>query len=226
MALLEQLSRGIKVVQAKRGKSIRTRLPPILRVLRGAWLTGNNMDAYDVAMLWAACSLCFFGFFRSGELISPSDLLFQDIAFNDIGKPSIMQVHLKASKTDPFRTGVDVYVGKTNNDLCPLTAMVHYLSMRGGGDGPLFVYRNGRFLTRESLVVRIRDALNSSGIDASNYSGHRFRSGAATTALQAGVSDAAIQMLGRWRSDAYKRYIKTPRDQLAAFSMHLVQSVY
>lgn len=67
-------------------------------------------------------------------------------------------------------------------------------------------------------MVRIRDALDSSGMDVSKYSGHRFRSGAATTALQAGIGDATIQMLGQWKSEAYKRYIKTPGDQLAAFS--------
>ena len=76
---------------------------------------------------------------------------------------------------------------RTGNDLCPITAMVCYLSMHGGGDGLLFLYNDGRFLTRESLVACIREALSSSGIDVSNYSGHSFRSGTATTALQAGV---------------------------------------
>ena len=151
------------------------------------------------------------------EIMSPSetrydsseDLLFRDIAFNEIRDPSVMRVHLKASKTDPFRTGVDVYVGKIGNDLCPITVIVQYLAKRGGGDGPLFVYRNGKFLTRESLVACIRDALGSVGVDVSRYSGHSFsRSGAATTALQAGVSDTTIQMLGWWRSDTYKRYIQ------------------
>jgi site-specific recombinase XerD len=45
-------------------------------------------------------------------------------------------------------------------------------------------------------VVQIRDALSSSGLDASKYSSHSFRSGTATTALEAGIGDATIQMLG------------------------------
>ena len=100
----------------------------------------------------------FFGFFWSGELISPSEdhfdsaehLSFVDIAVNDRDNPTILRVHLKASKTDPFRSGVDVFVGKTGNDLCPVTAMVNYLARRGSRDGALFAYQNGRFLTRES----------------------------------------------------------------------------
>ena len=53
MAKLEQLLRGIKVVQAKKGKGSKSRLPitpRILQMLRGAWLTGNGVDPYDAAM--------------------------------------------------------------------------------------------------------------------------------------------------------------------------------
>ena len=232
MARLEQVLRGIKIVRAKRGEMSRTRLPitpAILRLLRKAWLSAN--PSYDSVMLWAVCSLCFFGFFRSGELTSSSEvhsdpdehLTFADVAVNDRDNPTILRVHLKTSKTDPFRSGVDVFVGKTGNDLCPVTAMVNYLARRGSRDGALFAYEDGRFLTRESLIVQVRDALSASGLDASKYSGHSFRSGAATTALEAGISDAAIQMLGRWKSDAYKRYIKTPKDQLATFSAQLAK---
>ena len=113
--------RGIKVVQAKKGQGSKMHLPitpPIMQVLKGAWLTGTNMNTWDAVMLWAACSLCLlnFGFFRSGELTAPSEsqydpsenLLFRDIAFDDREQPSILRVHLKASKTDPFQLWVDV----------------------------------------------------------------------------------------------------------------------
>ena len=137
MARLEQVLRGINIVRAKKGKKNRTRLPitkAILRMLKKAWLTAN--PNYDSMMLWVACSLCFFGFFRSGELMSPSEVLcdssehltFADIAVNYRDNPTILRVHLKASKTDPFRSGVD---DKTGNDLCPVAAMVNYLARRG-----------------------------------------------------------------------------------------------
>ena len=42
------------------------------------------------------------------------------------------------------------------------------------------------------------------GIDFVPYSGHSFRSGAATTAAKQGISDATIKMLGRWKSSAYQ----------------------
>jgi len=170
-----------------------------------------------------------YGFFRVGELMSSStssydpetQLTFRDIAIDNVKSPTLLQVHLKASKTDPFREGVDVYVGKSGNDICPISAMSVYLSSRGGQDGPLFLFEDGTFLTKDRFVSAVREALKLIGIDPSKYSGHSFRRGAATTAQSRGISDVTIKMLGRWKSSAYTRYIQTPRSQLAAFSSQL-----
>ena len=74
-------------------------------------------------------------------------------------------------------------------------------------------------MTRERLVSCIRRALSDAGI---GYSGHSFRIGAATTAALAGIEDSTIKMLGRWESSAYQRYLRTPRETLAAVSARLV----
>ena len=65
-------------------------------------------------------------------------------------------------------------------------------------------------MTRPVFVDKIRGLLQEVGIDVSHYAGHSFCIGAATTAAVIGVSDGIIQMLGRWRSDLYTRYIRTP----------------
>ena len=52
--------------------------------------------------------------------------------------------------------------------------------------------------------------LETAGVDASDFSGHSFRIGAATTATSRGVEDNMIKTLGRWESDAYPRCIKIP----------------
>ena len=46
------------------------------------------------------------------------------------------------------------------------------------------------------------------GFDSKSYSGHSFRSGAASSAGKAHVEDHMIKVLGRWKSDSYCRYIK------------------
>ena len=183
-------------------------------------------DEFDGYMLWAVASVCFFGFFREGELTSPTEsqydpdtnLTFSGIAVEDKDTPSMIQIHVQVSKTDPFHVGVDVFIGKAGNDLCPIKAMTKYLSRRGGGAGPLFHFRNGKFLTRSTFVARVMDAMSQQGINPAIYSEHSFRHGAATAAMDRGLGDATIKMFGRGKSEAYTRYIRTPRTQLAAYT--------
>ena len=88
--------------------------------------------------------------------------------------------------------------------------MLRYLSLRGFSSGPLFCWKDGSPLTRPAFVDKVRSILQEAGVDASHYAGHSFRIGPATTAAANGVSEAIIQMLGRWQSDSYTRYIRTP----------------
>ncbi|KAJ1119084.1 hypothetical protein NDU88_007270 [Pleurodeles waltl] len=48
-----------------------------------------------------------------------------------------------------------------------------------------------------------------SGIDSRHYGTHSFRIGAATEAKRMGNSDTAIMGLGRWKSQCFKRYIRS-----------------
>ncbi len=115
-------------------------------------------------MLWAASTLCFFGFLRSGEITVPDDssfndtshLTFEDVAVDRLDSPRMLKVHLKQSKTDPFRLGVDIVVGKVDGPLCPVQAMLSYLGARGGAAGPLFRFQDGRPLTRTRFVSQVR----------------------------------------------------------------------
>ena len=233
MPRLSQVMRGIKSRQAKQGRQTRPRLPitpSILRQLRRVW--DHSAVDFDHIMLWAASTACFFGFMRAGEITLPSQeaydptahLSFNDIAVDDPSSPTVMEIRVKASKTDPFRKGVSLYMGLTNNDLCPIAAMMAYLAIRGNGDGPLFRFNSGQPLTRERFVAKVREALAASGIDQNKYTGHSFRIGAATTAAQCGITDSTIQLLGRWESTAYLLYIRTPRETLAALSAALSMS--
>ena len=53
-----------------------------------------------------------------------------DIAIDSRLSPSVVQVKIKQSKTDPFRQGVHLYLGKTDEDICPITGILPYLAIR------------------------------------------------------------------------------------------------
>ena len=224
---LDYVMRGIKKSEAEKGIQQKTRLPVtpvILHKLRDVWL--SSATCTDAKMMWAACCLCYFGFLRCGEMTVRSNqsydkavhLSVADIAVDDATSPSVLQVRIKESKTDPFRKGVCLFLGRTGSALCPVAAVVDYLCQRGMSPGPLFVFEDGRFLTRQRFVDAVIEALERAGVDQTKYCGHSFRIGAATTAAARGVEDAMIKTLGRWESVAYLQYMKIPRQQLAGYS--------
>ncbi len=203
------------------------RLPITTPILRKMFETLSKRPlTHDNFMLWAACSLCFFGFFRSGEITSPSKSGFQplrhlawgDVSIDDHSSPTLLKVHLKISKCDQLGKGVDVFVGRTGTVLCPVTACLAFISQRGSTAGPFFRFKDGTPLTKSRFSTAIKQSLSQAGLDDSLYSGHSFRIGAPTSAAQAGIEDSTIKALGRWSSAAFLVYVRTPRHQLAQFS--------
>ena len=134
----------------------------------------------------------FFGFMRSGELTIPSatsydegaHLSFNDVAVDCMHNRRILRVYLKASKTDPFRVGVHISLGRTGNTLYPVTAVLHYMVARGRGSGPFFKFEHGTPLMCMKFADKVKEALSLAGVDCTAYSGHSFRTGAATTAAE------------------------------------------
>ena len=145
-----------------------------------------------------------------------------DIAIDSALKPSMIELVLKCSKTDQFGRGARIYLGKTGAELCPVTALLAYVAVRGMEPGPLFRLEDGTPLLKNYVVSRVREALHSLGYDQSCYAGHSFRIGAATTAAAVGIEDSTIQALGRWSSAAFQTYIRLPQQHLASLSKQMV----
>ena len=217
--------RGIARSQSAHARTRLPVTPGIMRKLQGVCISGHLSD-YVSRLLWAACCLGYFGFLRSGEftlpeLSSPPSILASDLEVDCHQKPSIVRVHLRRAKSDPFGRGVSIYVGKTGTSLCPVSALLNFMAVRPQGEGPLFVHEDGSPLTRSHFVQLTKHALRLANMDATGYSGHSFRIGAATAAAAAGVPAHFIKMLGRWQSEAYHAYIRTPRESLASVSQLL-----
>ncbi len=230
---LNQLLRGIKITRGKQGCVPKRKLPITPTILRQVRLVWNEVGHdYDHTLFWAAATTCFFGFMRAGEIAlkvneqfdNSSHLSFADVATDSRSNPTYVQLTLKASKTDPFRSGVNIVLGTTGDDLCPVSALFSYLRKRGSNPGPLFLRENGTPLTCSAFVSQFRLALVKAGYPGSEtrqYSGHSFRAGAASTAAALGMEDSLIKTLGRWESSAYLIYLRLPREDLQSVSRRL-----
>ena len=227
MPRLDYVLKGIKRVQATTVGNRRERLPitpEIMHKLKGVWAT--TCSDPDIKLIWAACCLAFFAFLQVGEMTTPDaksydpgvHLCLSDVAVDNARNPSFVRISVKQSKTDPFRRGICLFVGRTDSDLCPVAAILSFLLCRGSAPGPLFRFASGEYLTRKRFVELVRAALTRAGVDQSKYCGHSFRIGAATTAAAQGIEDSIIKTLGRWESVAYLQYVRIPREHLTQYS--------
>jgi len=216
---VERTIQGIKRDHNEPEQRTRTPLtrPYLLRILR--YLPAPD---YDNTMLYAAFTLAFAGFLRVGEFTYREADRELGASFpkwfltkQHIGVPageSYMELTLPASKTDPFRKGITLTIAASGDIGCPVEAMrrLQAIDQHRPRSAPLFCvgrYQQHAF-TREHVVRSLQQIAITAGLGEGIWNGHSFRRGAATWAAQAGISEGEIQILGRWRSDAYKAYIE------------------
>jgi len=134
--------------------------------------------------------------------MTPKHLSFEDIAVDNVDLPPVISLNIKYSKTGQGRVGVWVILGRTEDVLCPVSALLNYLSQRGSKLEALFQWQDGKPLSKTKFVEATHQALTTANCQPKTVS---FRIGAATTAAMAGLEDSTIQTLGHWKS--YQLYI-------------------
>ena len=117
IGLMPWLEYVLKGAKKKLPASSRQQLPitpHILLRLKQVWQ--KDPARQDAEMLWAASCLCFFGFLRSGEVVSPSErtydaqshMCFDYIRVDNRSAPTFIQVQIKTDH------GVTIYIGAGN----------------------------------------------------------------------------------------------------------------
>lgn len=228
---LYMVLRGIKKSQVSKSK---VRLPitaDILFRMCGALQNGIFNPTLDFT-LQCMFLIAFYGFLRCGEFTVRSTvedyLTIGHITFaEDLSHLSLL---LPTSKTDPFRQGVVIPIYRKHK-WCPVSFVKRYFNLRtnsvrgGERSAPLFVENMWELkpFSRDRFLEYLQQVLTRAGFDASKYSGHSFRGGAASTAAANNVEDHLIKTLGRWSSSCYTRYIKVQPDILRNAQNRLCQ---
>ena len=142
------------------------------------------------------------------------------------GRLSHYTCTLRATKADTLRQDVQAIFGEGKMPISAnywLTRMLKLRCMRAKIDcmykndpsTPLFQLRDGSIATRNDLNKRFKTLIHHMGLDSNRYTLYSFRIGGATSLARRGVSHKVIQMLGRWKSDAYQLYIRMSHHDLA-----------
>ncbi|XP_075037430.1 uncharacterized protein LOC142098485 [Mixophyes fleayi] len=189
-----------------------TRLPITSNILED--LIGNvgsvTLDSYEKLLFSLAFSMAYFGAFRISELVArsrghqESGLRVEHVSLGE----GILACKIVKSKTD--QSGRGSWVQLTSQQpclICPVRLASLFMSKRPHAN--LFLcHANGIPLTKYQFATILKRTLQSINLNSTLYGTHSFRIGAATSAALAGSSSEAIKALGRWKSAAFKSYVR------------------
>ena len=210
--LVQKAVRGIH----RRAQPQDTRLPisyTILGRLTQAFCFCSTVR-YRTVMFRSMFLLAFFAFLRIGEItISneksdsvPNILTFQQLHFGQGGRSvTILFRHYKHSSGRP---AVVKLLPQNQAITCPVAALNEYLTLRGTSPGFLYQWPSGTPISRADFTDILSKCLRFCNLSPEVYKGHCFRIGAATPCASIGMSDGQIRPMGRWKSDAFKRYVR------------------
>lgn len=157
--------------------------------------------------------LSFHGFLRVGEITDTTSasenknlLLLSNLS---VAGDKTITVKFCKHKHSQNRTPFHLEIPPEEGKYTLYREMSTYLKQRGSLPGPLFV-SSGKSITRTQFTQILSRCLQRAGHDPAVYKSHSFRIGAATTAITKGHTHQQVQEMGRWRSSAYKRYIRIP----------------
>ena len=223
-----------RLTLVKRGMSVNSSPEPLRAAITSAhlleFLEFLDLSLFSDMAFFAMCSLGFYGFFRISEMTSSTSSFVPDCSLtpSDVSwSEDSIQVFLKTSKTDRTRSGVRVHIGRSSSPVCALKALDIYLKARTASfphlapeSSPLFVNESGLPMSKSVFSKRLASLAAKVGIEG-KVSPHSLRIGAATVAWTEGFSDSQIQALGRWKSNAFLRYIRVSPASISRLSASL-----
>jgi integrase len=120
-------------------------------------------------------------------------------------------VHFNWSKTIQFgeREVVSPLLRLKDKRLCPVVAYEKLLSLNlDYHHNVLFTLTNGSYISYYLFQKKLRECISLIGLSPESFSTHSFRRGFATLAHRSNIPPEHIQLLGDWKSDAYKSYLE------------------
>ena len=152
-------------------------------------------------------------FFRVGELVanSKTDYGHALLATNiRLVRNNMVEIRIPHSKTDQAGLGTVICLPTVQSLVCPVQGVINYSKLRPPFQGVYFRHQDGSVVTRYQFSAILAMSLEAAGMDSKLYKRHSFRIGSATMTSLAGFSGDDVARFGRWRSNAYKSYIRIP----------------
>ncbi|XP_041442960.1 uncharacterized protein LOC121401588 isoform X3 [Xenopus laevis] len=184
---------------------VESRLTLVIRALKKVCF-----DQFEYMLFRAAFTLAFGGALRLSELVPPSKkaagkgLMDKHVVIQE-GKALD---YVSRSKTDQEGKGRWIGIEATGKITCTVKALVNYRTVRPGGGQLLLLHKDSSPLSAFQFSQVLKKAVIVNGWDPKKFSSYSFRIGAATEAAMRGECIEKIKKMGRWKSEAYRKYIR------------------
>ncbi|XP_060578252.1 uncharacterized protein LOC132735327 [Ruditapes philippinarum] len=169
----------------------------------------------DNVVFWCLFLFAFFLLARKSNLVptnlrdlqNPKFLLRKDI----VNLGTYLLVKMKWSKT--IQAGeriLEVPLHSIDHScLCPVSAYNNMIKVvPGKANDPLFSLGSNKPVTYAIFMRKLKSCIDNIGLNSEDFSTHSFRRGFATYAFRLNLPADLIQLMGDWKSDAYKKYIE------------------
>ncbi|XP_048584136.1 uncharacterized protein LOC116617925 isoform X2 [Nematostella vectensis] len=203
---------------SKIGFKLDTRLPITLPILQRLVTAAPVICStkFESCLFQSMCCFAFYAFLRVGEMTQSSQTqntgslltIFQLSQLKaETGVVKALKLTFHNFKHSYNQRPFSLIIQRQNSP-CPVNLLLQYLVLRGTHAGPLFLDSFGNAVTRDKFTNLLSLAIRHSGLNPSFYKGHSFRIGVASHAAAQGLSDAQIRIMGRWKSNAFQKYIR------------------
>ena len=187
-------------------RNVDTRIPITLEILQKLMDTIHHFSSsiYETLLYRSMFSLMFHAFLRIGEVTeSQNNIQMNHISTYD-NSISIKFEKFKHHSGPP----VILSIPEDKSKYCPVKILRSYIKIRGTTPGPLFCNVSMIPIKSSHFTALLAKCIEWNGLQNLNIKPHSFRIGAATKAAMMGYSNVQIQTMGRWKSCAFKKYIR------------------
>ena len=131
-------------------------------------------------------------------------------------KPQIVKISSSKSllelENKKGKNSTSVLQLNSDNQFCPFSLLRQYVALRRSRrctSEQFFIFRDRTPVTPNHVRPVLKQTLKQLGLNNKLYGFHSLRGGRATDLLEMSVSVETIKSLGRWKSSAVFKYLKT-----------------
>lgn len=134
-------------------------------------------------------------------------LQLEDVSIQNNPHPLLINIKFRSFKHSQEQTTITLHP-RVNSPYCPILNLLDYIAARGDEPGPLFMLHSNLSFKRSQYSKALKLCLSSIDLPQAKYNTHSFRIGRATDLALEGTPPQIIKTTGRWRSNAYEKYIR------------------